>query len=137
MEPLGFEREEKNIPGNLYSYTDYVDTSDSYLKNSVRIYFKVTEEELKFEGSFIGYDLYYGDDISVISDVINALYDFDIREKTDIDSMIEEYAGNNGEDVRNTITTDKYYIDVHVCESYWADYCVYIYIMPKYPDPFN
>lgn len=137
LEPLGFVREENSIPGNLYSYIDYVDTSDSYLKNSVRIYFKVTEEELKFEGSFIGYDLYYGDDSSVISDVINSLYDFDFREKADIDSMIEEYAGNNGVEIRKTITTDKYYIDVQVRESYWADYGVYVYVMPKHPDPFN
>ncbi len=137
LAPLGFEREERYIPGNSYYFMDYVDTSDSYLKNYVRIYFKVTEEKVKFDGSFIGYDLYYGDDFSKITKVMNALYDFDIREKADIDSMIAEYAVNNGEEIQKSITTDIYdiYIDIH--ESYYADYSVSVYVTSRYLDPFN
>ena len=137
LEPLGFEREVRYIPGNSYHYIDYVDTSDSYLKNSVRIYFKVTEDGVKFDGSFIGYDLYYGDDTSKIIRVMNELYDFDIRETADIDSMIAEYAGNNGEEIKTSITTDMYDIYVYVHESYYADYNVSVYVTSRYVDPFN
>jgi hypothetical protein len=97
----------------------------------------VTEDGVKFDGSFIGYDLYYGDDISKITKVMNALYDFDIREKADIDSMIAEYAGNNGEEIKTSITTDMYDIYVYVHESYYADYSVSVYVTSRYGDPFN
>ncbi|MBP5472087.1 MAG: hypothetical protein J6Y12_05370 [Lachnospiraceae bacterium] len=137
MEPLGFEREENNIPGFYFENIDYIDDSDTYLHNSVRLYFDVTEEGLKFTGYFVNYDLHYGDDTSKIYEVMNLLYDLDIRETADIDSMIEEYSVNNGTDITNTLMTDDYYIDLTVKESYWADYSVYIYVRTRHRDIFN
>lgn len=128
MEPIGLEYTENHLYDHSYDFLEFLDPSDAYLNNSVKIYFDVESDGLSEGGSFIDYDLYYDDDYSVIKDILSSLYSDEINELCGLDNMIEEYLENPDVKIENTIRNEEYYINISVRESYWADYSVHIYV---------
>ncbi|MBP5556016.1 MAG: hypothetical protein J6X94_14240 [Lachnospiraceae bacterium] len=133
LSPLGLEDRPTFLRyDHDLEFIHFIDTSDDYLNNSVRINFDIKEYgAIKDSYVSIDYDFYEGDDYGILKDILYATFDEqDLPDLSVIDECINDYLQTGSENgiYPKTVMTDNLYFTVKVSESYWADYSVYIYV---------
>ena len=128
LEPLGLEyTENATLIDHQYDYLEFIDSSDDYLRNSVRIYFKITDDGQIMDDTLnIHYDMYYDrdDELETVLKILDTATEMDESEMQ-VETAIQEYF-DEGYSYINTSDENVYYT-VSVSESYFADYKVFIY----------
>ncbi len=129
FETLGLEyTENESLIDHKYDYLEFIDTSDNYLRNSVRLYFVITDDGQIMDDSLnIHYDMYYNrdDELETVLKILDTATEMDESEMQVVETAIQEYF-DEGYSYINTSDENVYYT-VSVSESYFADYKVFIY----------
>ncbi len=135
LAPLGLEDSPNHLVyDHRYEFIDFVDTSDNYLSNSVRVNFDIKEDRIKDSYVTISYDLYEDDDYEILKEILYATFpEEDLPDLSIIDESINEYLSTGSEDgiYPDIRLSHNLSLSVKVSESYWADYHVYIYVSYK------